>query len=145
MFAEGVELGAGELAPVSAERFLRADDDGAGGEIAEALAMTGEPAGGGAREVEDGKGVDGPQEIPDDDLGGGGGAGVAVHDAEAEEAFAEGLAVPPDFEDHAVGGGEDEIGEGEEAADGIGGGGFEGLEDGEDERAEGDDGEEVND
>ena len=41
VFAEGVELGAVELAPVGAEGFLRADDDGAGGEIAEALVMAG--------------------------------------------------------------------------------------------------------
>jgi len=41
VFAEGVELGAGELAPISAEGLLRADDNGAGGEIAEALAMAG--------------------------------------------------------------------------------------------------------
>lgn len=41
VFAEGVEFGAGELAPIGAEGFLRADDDGAGGEVAEALAMAG--------------------------------------------------------------------------------------------------------
>ena len=68
--AEGVEATAEDGFEIRGGEALDADDDGAGGEVAETLAFPVEERGDAADEVEEREEVDGAEEVPEDDLRG---------------------------------------------------------------------------
>ena len=79
-----------------------ADDDGAGREVAETLGLGAEEGGQSAGEVAEGKGVDGAEEVADDDLFWAQVEAALIGDAQAEEFFAYGATAPEQFERDAI-------------------------------------------
>lgn len=113
--SEGIESGAEEGIEVGSGEFRDADDDGTGGDVAEALAAAVEEGGDPADEVEEGEEIDGAEQVAEEELTEAEFEAFGIDDAELEQAFADGLTVPEPFGEDAIEDGEEEdaeLGEG---------------------------------
>jgi hypothetical protein len=79
------------------------DDDGVGGDVAQALRVAVEQAGEPAHHVERGQEINGPQKVPHDHLAGLQPHALEIDHAQAQESLAHGLAAPEPLQQDAVG------------------------------------------
>ena len=104
---EGVKFFGENLTEIGFGGLGDVDDHRIGGEIAEALGVTGEEEREAADEVEPGEKIDGAEKISDEDLVDLEAKTVGIHDAEAGDFFSEGLTAPDPFGGDAVSDGDD--------------------------------------
>ena len=104
---EGVKFFGENLTEIGFGGLGDVDDHGIGGEITEALAVTGEEERESPDEVEPGEKIDGSEKIADEDLIDLEAKTLGIHDAEAGDFFPEGLAAPGPFGGDAVSDGDD--------------------------------------
>jgi hypothetical protein len=141
--AEGIESGAEEGVEVGSSEFRDADDDGTGGDVAEALATAVEEGGDPADEVEEGEEIDGAEQVAEEELTEAEFEAFGIDDAELEQAFADGLTVPEPFGEDAIEDGEEEDAELGEGLAEVGGDEGQAGEEGDEDDVAGDDEGEV--